>query len=266
MKLRFLLLIFSFLFLLNSAPVSAQSIFPLIGKPDTERKILFGFVYGLGIGQIKLTDLNTRLQALQIGRLDEILFNAQMGITLERPDGFGSYLEGTWGISLENQGFAENSRLSFDIASLEIGYQFPVIYTNRLGTWFTTGLQKSNMNFRYDYDTTAEMSFDETLTNPAANFNALSLVSSSNYLASLGLKSQYRFRSKEKDSPIECRLGFNSEYSLNLKNSSWREDGGLKAVKNIPAVKPSNFNINLTFALLFTSDFFKPKTKASPNN
>jgi len=265
MNLRLVFLSSCLLLLLSSSHLTAQSIFPLIGKPDTDRKILFGVEYGLGIGQIKLTELNTRLKALQIGRLDETLFNAQVAITFERPDGFGSYLEGAWGVSLENQSFAENSRLGFSTSSFEVGYQFPIIYSNHLGTWFTAGFQTNRLHFRYDYNTTAEVDFDQTLTNPAANFNALSLVSSSNYLASLGLKSQYRFRSKEKNSPIECRLGFNSEYNLAFKKPSWLEDGGMKAVKNIPAVNPGNFNINLTFSILYTSDIFKPRSERSQN-
>lgn len=238
-------------FFIGCSPLQAQTQEVQI---DSLNKLVLrniGATFGFGVADINLNEMNSRLQALGIGQLDDELSVLNFSIYAGFKGGFGLSADINWGTSLGGKVYDTNYRINFDIFSVGPTMYYSLLTTNRVRLMALGGLRMSDMSFRYNFDTGASPGFDDLLTNPSASSNFIIIKNGIGAeSATFGARFQYRLGKKENLKPREYSLGIDTGYNYSFDAVPWSEPQSKHIIRDMPAIKPYYFYLNFTFSAL----------------
>jgi hypothetical protein len=251
MRLRFIFLVLLFFLSFIYYPLQAQTQEQLIKPPKSRFIKEIGFSVGLGSNELNLKELNEYLEGHQIGKIDNELASRTLSLYLASTNGFKATMDINAGTSFENTMFKPNAFLYLTTYSLGATFYKSLLHTNRFEILLLGGFRFTNIDFEYNGNTNAGSSFDSLVSNPSGNASMFHLTSDANQDLNMGGRFQYRLGKKENIKSREYRIGFDSGYIYNFKNSNWGQVGSSLPTPAMPKIKSDNFYFHLTFSGYF---------------
>lgn len=251
MRLSFIFLVLLFFLSFIYYPLQAQTQEQLI-KPLKSRFIKeIGFSVGIGSNELNLKELNKYLEAHQIGRIDNQLGSRTLSLYLAGKKGFKGTIDINMSTSFENTMFKPNAFLYLNTTSVGSTFYTSLLHTNRFEILFLGGFRFTNIDFEFNGNTKSGSSFDSLVSNPSVNASMFHLTSNVNEDINIGGRFQYRLGKKENLKPREYRIGFDSGYIYNFRNSDWGQLGSNLPTPAMPKIKSDSFYFHLTFSGYF---------------
>lgn len=251
MKKNFILSLLSLALFIGYSPVQAQTQEVQPGGRLSKLGLRnIGATFGFGTADMNLSEMNGRLQALEVGRLDDMLTAFNFSIYTDFEAGFGFSLDVSGGTSFVSELYDTNTMMHFGTFTFGPTMYYSLLKTNRIRLMALGGLRTNDMSFKYNAKVSASPDFDDLLANPAANSNVVALQSTSTESAIFGARFQYRLGKKENLTLTAYSIGLDTGYNYGFETVAWREPQSNYIVRDMPAIKPDYFYLNFTFSAL----------------
>lgn len=208
-----------------------------------------GLTFGFGVADMNLSQMNNRLQELEIGKLEEVLTNFEFGLYSEIYGGIGASFNISIGKALESIAYSQNAMIGLSTLAVGANFHISLLHTNRFRLQVLGGPRFNDMRFEYNMDTNTAPDLDDLLINPSGNSHAIVLESvSANESAVVGARFQYRVGKKERLKQHEVSLGIDSGYNFSIGEVRWRDPYSKVPVQNMPSIRPDHFYLNFTIS------------------
>ncbi|RDV14644.1 hypothetical protein DXT99_13325 [Pontibacter diazotrophicus] len=252
MKTNFTVCALCFILFIAHSPLRAQTQEALSeDQPSKTGLSKIGATFGLGAANMNLKAINSRLQALEIGKLEESSTTFNLSLYSEIYGGLGASFDVSSGYSFDSFAADPHAFLRLTMLSFGANIHLSLLNTNRFQLQAFGGPRFNDMRLTYNTDTRASPDFDDLLTTPSANSSSVALESVSlDEIANVGVRFQYRLGRKEnlKTRGYTLALGIDSGYNFSFSDTPWREVHSQRTVQNMPAIEPDNFYLNFTFS------------------
>jgi hypothetical protein len=206
-----------------------------------------GITAGAGVNVLNLKGLNQRLEALQIGKVDEFLAARSLELYTGNDD-VAFAIDVNVGTAFENTlANPDSTSLNFGSFSLGIRVYRSLLRIRRVSLLATLGFRFTDLWFEYTVNTHFPTGFNTVLSNTTGS-NSVWLRNTENICVPLGGRFQYLLGKQPNRKGREYLIGIDTGYVFNAISNDWRRAGSGGIVQDMPVTRPGNFYFYLTFS------------------